>query len=267
MIEQAPDFKAECEALYALLSPLDEAQFELETQFKGWTINQILAHLHLWNIAADKSLADEAAFVSFTRELGAWVAAKKGTMREFELKQVNDLKGHRLLSAWHTYYAAMAARFYEADSKKRVKWVGPDMSVRSSITARLMETWAHGQAVYDILGIARENKDHIKNIAVLGVNTYGWTFQVRGLKPLEPKPYVELLGPTGATWQWGEASDEVFIKGLAEEFCQVVTQTRNIADTRLEVKGEAAQFWMSNAQCFAGGAEKPPAAKTRFTTR
>jgi len=35
----------------------------------------------------------------------------------------------------------------------RVKWIGVDMSARSCLTARLMETWAHGQEIYDILGV------------------------------------------------------------------------------------------------------------------
>ena len=38
----------------------------------------------------------------------------------------------------------------------------------------------------------------------------------------------------------------------------VVTQGRNIADTRLEVVGETAKRWMEIAQCFTGGPEDPP---------
>lgn len=47
------------------------------------------------------------------------------------------------------------------------------------------------------------------------------------------------------------------------EFCQVVTQVRNIADTRLSVTGDIAQRWMAIAQCFAGPPENPPEAGTR----
>ena len=36
------------------------------------------------------------------------------------------------------------------------------MSARSSISARLMETWAHGQEVYDHLGVVRVDADRIK---------------------------------------------------------------------------------------------------------
>ena len=39
----------------------------------------------------------------------------------------------------------------------------------------------------------------------------------------------------------------------------MVTQGRNVADTKLEVVGPVADRWMSVAQCFAGGPVDPPA--------
>ena len=126
-----------------------------------------------------------------------------------------------------------------------------------------METWAHGQAVYDLLGVVRANTDRIRNIAVLGVNTYDWSFKVRGEKPPAPKPHLRLTAPSGEIWRWNDPSEADLIAGAAEEFCQVVTQVRNIADTRLQVVGASAQAWMAKAQCFAGGPETPPAPGTR----
>jgi len=48
------------------------------------------------------------------------------------------------------------------------------------------------------------------------------------------------------------------VEGRAVEFGQVVTQTRNVADTNLRVVGEPARRWMAIAQCFAGPPEDPP---------
>jgi len=59
----AEDFRAESEALYALIKPLAEAEFDRKTAFKGWTINNILRHLHVWNYAAELSLRDGKAFL------------------------------------------------------------------------------------------------------------------------------------------------------------------------------------------------------------
>ena len=130
-----------------------------------------------------------------------------------------------------------------------------------------METWAHGQEIYDVLGVERVDKDRIKNIAVLGVNTFSWTFTCRGLEVPGKAPYVKLTAPSGDIWEWNEPSEENRIEGFATEFCQVVTQVRNIADTNLKLNGEVATRWMSIAQCFAGLPEEPPAPGTRFTIR
>ena len=82
--------------------------------------------------------------------------------------------------------------------------------------------------------------------------------------PPGPMPYLELTAPSGAVWTYGDESETERVTGLAEEFCQVVTQTRNVADTDLIVTGATAQDWMSKAQCFAGAPETPPAPGARF---
>ncbi len=266
MLQQAIDFRDESAALYQLVAPLAEADFAQPTQFKGWTIDRVLGHLHMWNWAADLSLQGGEVFDDFYRGITDFAQQGKG-LGDFEAQWLDGLAGQALVKAWRDYYLEMAARFEGADPKKRVKWAGPDMSVRSSITARLMETWAHGQEVYDHLGVVRENKDRIKNIAVLGINTYGWTFHVRGETPPEPMPHVRLTAPSGALWVWNDPSDEELVEGQAEDFCQVVTQVRNIKDTNLRVKGAVAEDWMSKAQCFAGAAETPPAPGTRNTRK
>jgi uncharacterized protein (TIGR03084 family) len=132
------------------------------------------------------------------------------------------------------------------------------MSVRSSITARLMETWSHAQAVYDLLGVERLDTDRIRNIAQLGINTFGWTFHNRGEAPPGDVPAVRLTAPSGATWEWNVENTLDLVEGSASEFCQVVAQTRNIADTDLLVSGPVATRWMAVAQCFAGPVETPP---------
>ena len=125
-------------------------------------------------------------------------------------------------------------------------------------TARLMETWAHGQEIYDLMRAQRTASDRIRNIAVLGVKTFGWTFVNRRVEVPSPPPYVRLVAPSGAIWEWNEPSGEEFVRGDAIDFCHVVTQGRNVADTQLKVGGDVARRWMSIAQCFAGGPAEPP---------
>lgn len=265
MFQQVTDFREESDALHRLLEPLDDADFERRTRFKGWTINEIIGHLHMWNWAADLSLHDPDALRDFLAGLMRSLGSEG--LRPFEREWRRGLAGRALRETWRDFYPSMSDRFARADPRARVPWAGPDMSVRSSMTARLMETWAHGQAIYDLLGVVRTDTDRIRNIAVLGINTFAWTFRNRGLDVPQRAPHVRLTAPSGAVWEFDEPSETECIEGSATEFCQVVTQTRNIADTHLDVRGDTAARWMSVAQCFAGPPEDPPAAGTRFTAR
>jgi uncharacterized protein (TIGR03084 family) len=262
MFPQAKDFLDECEALSGLLEPLSERDFETRTQFKGYTIHDVVAHLHHWNVAADLSLRDAAGFRAFMKPIGEGLGRGRPLV-EIADEWLGGLRNRALLQEWRRFYRELADRFGAADPKARVPWAGPDMSVRSSVTARLMETWAHGQEVYDVLGVERIDADRIQNVAQLGVNTFAWTFRNRGLEVPSDVPHVRLVAPSGATWEWN-ANAAGRIEGSATEFCQVVTQARSIGDTQLRVTGETARRWMAIAQCFAGPAADPPAPGTRF---
>ena len=262
MLTQAIDFKDESEALYKILESIPDADFEKQTLFKDWTVHDVIAHLHMWNWAADTALSDEERFLAFSKKIMGEM--RKGRpFTEVTDEWLEGLRARPLLEKWRSFYQEMSERFAQADPKKRVKWAGPDMSVRSSITARLMETWAHGQELYDLLGLERVDADRIKNIAILGINTFGWTFRNRKMEVPSDVPFVKLHAPSGDVWTWNEENDSNFIEGSATEFCQTVTQVRNIADTKLKVVGKVATEWMSIAQCFAGLPEDPPPPGTR----
>lgn len=262
-MEQAEDFRQETRALHALVSSLPVSSYTEPTQFKGWTTVDVIRHLHFWNRMAHAQLSDPEGLVAHLKAM----ATRGISMRAYEAEQLGHLSPEGLVAEWASYAEATADIFATADPKARLKWAGPDMSARSSITARLMETWAHGQEVYDHAGKVRENENRVRNIVTLGVNTYGWTYATRGEKPPGSMPFLVLTAPSGEIWTHGEASDSERIEGLAEEFCQVVTQTRNIADTKLKVTGTVAADWMSKAQCFAGPPNPPPAPGTRFTRK
>ncbi|MEM6460627.1 MAG: TIGR03084 family metal-binding protein [Pseudomonadota bacterium] len=260
-MEQAQDFLAECEALAAIVEGLEDRDFERQTQFKNWTINDVLVHLHFWNSAADLSLTDPDAFKAMLASLMG--ALRSGGLRAHENARISE-RGKDLVAAWQGFYREMGPRWAALDPKTRVEWAGPSMSVRSSMTARQMETWAHGHEIFDLAGIKRREKDQIRNVVVLGVNTFGWTFKVRGWDVPEKTPYVSLKLPSGTAADFGDTGGEDSVSGSAVEFAQVVTQTRNVADTQLEVRGPVATAWMENAQCFAGPPETPPAPGTRY---
>ncbi len=68
--------------------------------------------------------------------------------------------------------AGYLATFRGLDARQRLPWYGPDMSAASSVTARLMETWAHGQDIADALGVTRPPSARLRHVAHLGVSTF-----------------------------------------------------------------------------------------------
>ncbi len=266
-MQQAEDFRTESRELANILADLPEAAFHEPTQFKGWTIDHVLGHLHLFNAAAEAALRGADAFSSFIAPVQRDMQAGKSIL-ECQFPWLHGLSGRALLEVWQKGAEDCADAFATADPKQRLKWIGPDMSALSSVTARQMETWAHGQEVFDHLGLVRRESDRIRNIVHLGVVTFGWSFRNRGLTIPEPPPHVRLTAPSGAIWDWNAPTDgsaeASTIAGSAVEFAQVTTQVRNVADTDLRVRGEPATTWMRIAQCFAGPPEDPPEPGTRF---
>lgn len=268
-MQQAKDFLEECHTLAALLDGVDEKALATITQFKGWSIEDVIAHLHMWNVAAGATLASREKFQAFFAFVMTRMGAGDGhqALQRAWLDAFHDgLKGRALVDAWRDFFPGLAARYGDANPDERVAWAGPDMSVGAKIVARQMECWAHGQEVFDALGQTRAEGDRIRNIAELGVRTYGWTFRNRGEDPPQPKPFVQLTAPSGAQWQWNAPQTDNVVSGSAVEFSQVVTQTRNVDDTGLKLGGENAARWMAMAQCFAGAPEDPPAKGVRFRT-
>ena len=258
MPSQAEDLLEEGEELYGLLAELDEAEWAKPTPFKAWSVNDVVQHLHYSDWMAVRALSDPAGFAAIKAKREA--ARARGEAATGMAGVGPSMGGGRvLLGQWRDYFQEMGRLLGAADPDARVPWFGPDMGVRMFTTARQMETWAHGQDVYDMQHRSRINTDRIKNIAVIGCRTFGWAFANRGLEAPNPVPHVRLTAPSGEIWQWHDASKDHLVEGSAVEFAHVVTQGRNIADVDLKVVGEPARRWMAIAQCFAGPPKDPPA--------
>jgi uncharacterized protein (TIGR03084 family) len=160
--------------------------------------------------------------------------------------------GSSILEWWRENRAATGAALRERAPSDRVPWFGPDMSVASFATARVMETWAHGQDVADALDVTRMPTARLRHVAEIGVRARPYAYLSRGLDVPASPVRVELAAPSGAEWAWGpeDASDRIV--GDALDWCLVVTQRRNPADTGLVVTGGAATEWIGRAQAFAG---------------
>lgn len=258
------DLREEGRILYELLEKQSLALWEIPTQFKDWTVWDVVAHLHFSDHMAMTTARSETEFAKLTADLMPYMQDGRG-LQGYARDWLGELGGPALLERWFAAFQQMCDLFDSHPDDARLKWFGPDMGIRMFATARQMETWAHGQEIYDLLAIERKNTDRIKNIVVIGVKTFGFAHKIRGLDIPVNEPYVSLTAPSGANWAFGDKNSENSIIGAAVEFAQVLTQTRNIRDTNLVVKGAVAQNWMAIAQCFAGGVEEPPEPGTRFT--
>ena len=142
--------------------------------------------------------------------------------------------------------------FAALDPAMRVPWFGPSMSVASSLTARLMETWAHGQDVADTVGVQRAATHRLRHVAHIGVGARAFSYAAHRL-PMPTEPVrVELVAPSGELWTWGPADAANRVTGPALDFCLLVTQRRHRADTAVVAEGADADQWLTIAQAFAG---------------
>jgi uncharacterized protein (TIGR03084 family) len=245
------DLVDETESLSAVLAPLAPGQWELPTPAAGWAIRDQVSHLAYFDETTALALTDEQQFRASAEE----AMARATDFADALVADFRTMPPDKLFAWLKAARSNLVTTFRGCDPARRVPWYGPPMSAASSATARLMETWAHGQDVTDALGVRREATARLRHIAHLGVRTLPFSFTVHGLQaPAEPVR-VELAAPGGGTWIWG-ASDTNQVSGDAEDFCLVVTQRRNIADVGLTVRGPVAGQWMSIAQAFAG----PPSA-------
>lgn len=246
------DLAAEGDDLVALLDErlrADPAASQAPTPAEGWTIADQLAHLAYFDGVLLLAMGDPTEF----RVVRDRTIARGGDVAELAMERHRELGGVELLAWFREARGRLVRELTGADPRSRVPWFGPDMSLASAATARLMETWAHAQDVADALGVRRSPTARLRHVADLGVRTFAFSFAVRGLTAPDVPVRVELWGPHLEEWTWGPAGTADLVRGPAEEFCLVVTQRRHLADTSLEVEGVTARAWLSIAQAFAGG--------------
>ena len=255
LVALVDDVAAETAALRIILDPLPDASWLLPTPAPGWTIADQVSHLAYFDEVAVTSATDPDAFAAVLAGIDSGgvnpdvIAAEHRRLSPAQLRDWFVRTRGELLSA-----------FAGLDPATRVPWFGPPMSVASSLTARLMETWAHGQDIADTVGVQREPTRRLRHVAHIGVGARAFSFIAHGL-PVPPEPVrVELVAPSGEQWAWGpdDAADRV--TGPALDFCLLVTQRRHRADTAVTGRGPVAEQWLTIAQAFAGppGAGRTP---------
>lgn len=243
------DLADETEALDSLVRPLDDDALWTLTPAEGWSITDQLSHLAGFDDHAVTALVDPDRFrvelepvVALVIDPVADICARGRNMEPSAVRQW-----------WFDARAALLDALDGDDPSRRIPWYGPDMSVMSHATARLMETWAHGQDVRDALGEPPLVSNRLRHVAHIGVGARAFSFLARGLEPPAEPIDVVIRGPQGDTWTWGPGDSADSVTAPAIDFAMLVTQRRHRDDLDLTVTGEAAQKWIEVAQAFAGG--------------
>lgn len=254
----AADLTAEQAALDNVMAGLTEDQWELPSASPRWSVSDQVGHLTYFDGTAALAITDAGAFQTTVGELLDAARGGNAAIDDFTLGGFRALDPPARLEAWRTNRRGLAEAAATLDEDARVPWYGPPMSARSFLTARLMETWAHGQDVVDAVGVQRPATDRLHHVAQLGYITRKWSYTNRGLEVPEGEIRLELTSPSGEQWIWGpEAGPADLVRGNAEDFCLVVTQRRHVDDTALEC-GDLGRDWLLKAQAFAGPATDAP---------
>ncbi len=255
MTALAADLAAESAVTRALVAGLDEAGWHTPTPAAGWDIADQISHLAYFNEVTVRSAVDPAGFEA------QLAAARESVNPDAIAARFRDRGGAQLLDWFDAARADLIGTFKQLDPRARLPWFGPAMSAASSLTARIMETWAHTQDIADALGVTREPTDRLRHVAHIGIGARAFSYAVHGKSQSQTPVRVELAGPDGTVWTWGPQDAADRVTGPALDFCLLVTQRRHRDDLVLAIEGPAATEWMAIAQAFAGaaGTGRPPA--------
>jgi uncharacterized protein (TIGR03084 family) len=242
------DLAAESAELRAALAGLSEAEWTQKTPAVGWTIADQVSHLAYFDDVALRSATDPAAFAAEKAQMDAEGGVSPDTIAE----RFRDLTGAQMLAWFDEARGRLLEGFRGLDPSTRVPWFGPAMSAASSLTARIMETWAHAQDVYDAVGAVHEPSSRLRHVAHIGVGARAFSYLAHGREMPSTPVRVELTAPDGSVWIWGPDDAADRISGPALDFALLITQRRHRDDLGLTVEGASAREWVEIGQAFAG---------------
>ncbi|MEE1773812.1 TIGR03084 family metal-binding protein [Streptomyces sp. JV185] len=244
------DLRDESQELDALVRGLSAGQWAAPTPAAGWSIAHQIAHLTWTDEVALLAATDADAFAGEVAE--AMEAPESFVDRGAE--ELAVLAPDALLARWRDGRERLEAALRDAPAGTRIPWYGPPMGVASMATARIMETWAHGQDIADALGVTRTPTARLRHVARIGVRARDYAYLVRGLTAPGEEFRVELDAPDGATVAFGPEDAAQRVTGPLLDFCLLVTQRAHRDDLAVRAVGPDADHWLGIAQAFAGPA-------------
>ena len=242
VVEMLAEEQASLEGVLRRIGP---EQWLTPTPAAGWDVRDQVSHLadteeiaHDTASGGPRQLNQEALSFS-SPEAFTESGCEKG--RQMEPKQVLDW--------WVTGAARTRTVLATKDPKERIPW-GLGMSARSFVSARLMETWAHGLDVRAAVGAEFDFSPRLKDVAFLIVRALPYAFRV-AQRTQPPGTLRVELDFEGERWIIGEPDGDNTITGPADEFCRVGVQRLKLADApNLKAEGPLAEASLQVARAF-----------------
>jgi uncharacterized protein (TIGR03084 family) len=239
------DLEAEHRELQGVVAALTPDEWLTPTPARGWDVRDTIAHL----ADTDELAIGTATGGEYTLNAQAARAASSEDVTYHGVLRGRRRSGAEVGGWWDRSSASVRETLGALPADARIPW-GIGMRTPSLITARMMETWAHGLDVRAALGVVAPDSDRLAHVAWLATRALPYAFSVAGREMPTAPLRVELELPSGAAWTYGpdEAADR--ITGSAGDYCRVFVHRRSRADTSLEIEGDAAEAAIAVARAY-----------------
>ena len=238
--------RSEQDAIYRMLSSLDDAEWSHPSSCPGWSVSDVVLHLAQTEEAVVMSVSGEG-FPSIEGVSGATVDELMASWVEAE----RGVRPADLLARWDEARARSFETMRAADPQASVAWAAAPLKPRTLATTRLSEHWIHAHDIADPLGIDHADTARLWHIVWLAHRTIPFAFMRAG-KSDPPSVRLELMGPDGELWEFGDPDVEVTITGSAGDFVRVAA--RRLASSEAESlssKGERAAEVLECVRTYA----------------
>ena len=251
------DLLAESRVLDLLLDGLPEPSWDTPTPAPGWAVRDQVSHLAYFDDATTRAITDLESFAAerdvAVVDIDAFTARRRGTAPCDVGCRVGRMAPPGARHHGHRAGRARPGGARPVVRPRHERRVGDHRPDHGDVGARPghRRRARRGPPAHPCAP-ARRPPRRAHHAQQLTTRT-GWPV------PTDPVR-VELVGPGGDRWAWGDEHASNSIVGPALDFCLVVTQRRHVTDSSLVARGPVAAEWLSIAQAFAGppGAGRAP---------
>jgi uncharacterized protein (TIGR03084 family) len=240
------DLEAEQAVVAGYVRDLDADGWLAPTPSWQWDVRDTVAHL---------AHTDEVAIDTMTGGPNALTAVAGALASSEDVTYLGVLRGRRrsgpdVLRWWEEQSAREREHLRALEPSTRVPW-GIGMSASAFVTARMMETWAHGLDVAAAVGAEVRDTDRLASVAWLATRALPYAYSVAGRPAPETPIRVDLTLPSGAPWSTGPEAAANRITGPASEYCRVFVQRLpRVKATGLHAEGDAAVDALEVARAY-----------------